>query len=112
MDVHEFRLHLFLCCRPRNADAQPERCTRIFAKSGHGVGLGFRLPGLACPAWPPIPRAEALVRGPALRRRGIAVSHSSPRGIGAEISKLGPRRRSVRSYGPSAAESDLLPPQG
>ena len=44
----------------------------VLAEPGHGIGGRDRLPRLAGAAGPAVPRAEALVRDPQLRRRGAA----------------------------------------
>ena len=57
---------------PRGPDPRAERASRVPEEQGDGVGRGHRLPRLADPAGPAVPRPEALVRDPPLRRRGTA----------------------------------------
>jgi len=69
--------------------------TGIPAQPGHRIGRGDRLPRLAHPARPAFPLAQAMVRDPPLRDRGLAASYSTTRATGAGIRGLGAQRRCV-----------------
>src|ERR1700683_3428757 len=109
MDVHEFRLQLFLCGRSRDADANPRCPSGVPAKPGGGFGCRIRISQLARATGPKIPRAETLVRHTSLRRRGIAVSRSAPCGTGTDFLALGAGGFTLRVNGSSSAEFDLFP---
>src|SRR5271156_3366591 len=109
MDVHEFRLQLFLCGRSRNADAKPGCLAGVPAKPNRRLGRSFRVSQLARTPGTKVPRAETMVRHTTLRSGGIAVSRSPSCGIGADFPALGASRFAVRIDGSRAAESDVLP---
>ena len=70
-----------------------------------------RLPRLADPAGPPVPRAEAVVRPPLVRRRGAARPHPRPRRPGPGTGGLGGRRRAVRRRHAAPASLVCLRPR-
>ena len=73
---------------------------------------GDRLSRLANSAGPPLPRAETLVRDSPLRSRRLAVPHSTPRRIGANIRGMGEEKRTFRTGRAGAAKLGLLSPYG
>src|SRR5579862_4014406 len=99
MDVHEFRLQLFLCSRSRNPHAKPGRAAGILAQSSRRTGRGIRISQLASHVGPKIPSVEIVVRHTALWRWGSAVSRAAPRGNLANVLAMGANRESFRVDG-------------
>src|SRR5439155_1032564 len=90
---------------------RPDALERAIAEDRRAgrIGRGVRLPGLARPAGPPLPGAQAVVRDPALRRRGAARAHPAARRPRPGIRRLGGGRRPLRAGGAGAAQPRLLP---
>ena len=80
------------------------------AQQGDRVGRGDRLPRLAAGAGATLPRPQALVRDPPLRRRGTAPPRAAPRRDRPGVRLVGARRRALRACGRAAAQPRLLPP--
>ncbi len=72
VDVHQFRLRLLFRGRPGPVDPHAEHSAGVSPQPGHRVGGGDRLSRLAGSAGAAIPRPEAVVRDPLLRRRRAA----------------------------------------
>ena len=87
------------------------RAAGVPQEQGHRERRRHRLPRLADPAGPAVPRPEALVRHPPLRRRGTAAPHPRAREAGAGIRVVGRGGRAVRTGGPCPAEPGHLPPR-
>src|ERR1700722_1662681 len=112
MDVHEFRLQLFLCSRSRNPHTKPGRIAGILAQSSRGTRCGIRISQLARPFGPKIPSAEIVVRHTALRSGGIAVFRASQRENRANVFLMGAERFSLRVDGAGSTEFNLFPSEG
>src|SRR6266566_268379 len=111
VDAHELRLRLLLRGGSGGADLDLQRHPRVPAEPGHRVGDRVRLPRLARAVGAPLSRPEAVVRDPAVRRRGTARPHPAARGPRPGIRRLGGRRRPLRAGGACAPEPGLLPPR-
>ncbi len=72
-----FDCDAFWVARPGGVAPHALRPAGVPAEPRHRVGRGHRLPRLARAARPPLPRAQALVRDPPLRRRGAAAARSA-----------------------------------
>ena len=109
--AHQLRLQLLLGCRSRRADRGAERPARVSAQQVDGNRHGHRLPRLAGAARPPLPRAQALVRHPSLRCRGLARSRPALHRARRMVCGTGGGERGVRACCAGFGRPRVLPPQ-
>ena len=110
--AHQLRLQLLLGRRPRRADRRAQRPSRIPAQPRHRLGRGHRLPRLARAARPALPRPQALVRHPPLRRGGPARPRPHEHRACRVVRRAGGAERPVRSSRAPIGRAGVLPPLG
>ena len=84
---------------------------RVSAQPCDGIGRGHRLPRLAGAARPALPRAQALVRHPPLRCRGLARPRSALHRARRMVCGAGGGERGVRACCAGFGRPRVLPPQ-
>ena len=94
--AHRLRRDPVLGRRPRGPHRRAGDPPRVPPQRRHRRRDGRGLPRLADPARPPVPRPQAVVRAPLVRRRGPAGAHPLARRAGAGAGRLGAGRRPVR----------------
>ena len=108
--AHQLRLRRVLGRRPGGADRRAVDPARVPAQRRHRVRRGRRLPRLAGPARPPVPRAQAV--GRCMRWYGAEGLRAHIRGhvaLAQEFAALGRGRRAVRARRAAPARAGDVP---